>query len=76
VADLGLAPPTTYAAKYTSTISAVGSTITNGIVTLEMRQIGGSINSGETITYLGSCSAGGMKWAVTGSVATKFVPKN
>ena len=74
--DLGLAPPTSYNAKYTSTISAVGSTITNGIVTLEMRQIGSSINSGETITYLGSCSAGGMKWAITGSVAAKFVPKN
>ena len=74
--DLGLAPPTSYGAKYTSTISAVGTTITNGFVTLEMRQIGSSISSGSTITYTGSCDAGGMQWAVTGSVATKFWPKS
>jgi type IV pilus assembly protein PilA len=73
--DLGLAFPTVYAAKYTSTISAVGTTISNGVVTLIMKQIGGSITSGSTIVYTGSCDAGGMQWVVTGTVATKFWPK-
>ena len=74
--DLGLAPPTSYNAKYTSTISAVGTTITNGTVTLVLRQIGGSITSGSTILYSGSCSPGGMQWAITGTIATKFWPKS
>jgi len=74
--DLGLAPPTSYNAKYTSTISAVGTTITQGTVTLVMRQIGSSITSGSTILYSGSCDAGGMELVVTGTIATKFWPKS
>ena len=74
--DLGLAAPTAYAAKYTSQITAVGNTITRGIVTLTMKQIGSSITSGSTITYRGSCGAGGMQWIVTGSIASKFWPKS
>ena len=74
--DLGLAPPTSYNAKYTSTIAAVGTTITNGNVLIVMRQIGSSINSGSTIQYLGSCDAGGMEWTVTGTIPGKFWPKS
>jgi hypothetical protein len=41
-----------------------------------MRAIGNAVNSGETISYTGTCTPGGMQWAVTGSVATKFWPKS
>ena len=73
--DLGLAGPTAYNAKYTSSIAAVGVDNTFGLVTIVMKQIGGSITSGSTIIYTGSCDAGGMQWVVTGTVATKFWPK-
>ena len=73
--DLGLAGPTAYAAKYTSSIAAVGTTITNGTVVLTMLQIGSSITAGSTITYTGSCSPGGMQWIVTGTIPSKFWPK-
>ncbi len=73
--DLGLAGPTAYSAKYTSSIAAVGTTITNGTVVLTMLQIGSSITLNSTITYTGSCDAGGMQWAVTGTIASKFWPK-
>jgi type IV pilus assembly protein PilA len=74
--DLGLAAPTEYNAKYTSTITAVGTSISNGTVVLELRGIGTSITSGSTITYTGSCGAGGMQWVITGTIASKFWPKS
>jgi type IV pilus assembly protein PilA len=76
VTDLGLAGPTAYAAKYTTSIAAQGNNTTSGTVVLTMRQIGNAVNSGETISYTGTCTPGGMQWAVTGSVATKFWPKS
>ena len=76
VTDLGLAVPTTYDAKYTSTITATGTTITTGLVGLEFKQIGSSITSGFTVTYAGHCDAGGMRWTVTGAIPQKFWPKN
>jgi len=73
--DLGLAPPTSYNAKYTTTIAAVGVDTTFGLVTILMKQIGGSISLGSSILYTGTCSPGGMQWAVSGTIATKFWPK-
>ena len=73
--DLGLGAPTNYNAKYTSIITAVGSTITQGVVTLTMKQIGSSITAGSQIFYNGSCGPGGMQWRVSGSIASKFWPK-
>ena len=73
--DLGLAAPTSYKAKYTSIITAVGTSITNGLITLTMMQIGSSITLGSQIFYTGSCGPGGMQWRVSGNVATKFLPK-
>jgi type IV pilus assembly protein PilA len=73
--DLGLAAPTDYAAKYTKTIIGVGATSTTGIITLQMKAIGSAIAVDQTITYLGTCGPGGMTWGVTGTVASKFLPK-
>ena len=73
--DLGLAAPTTYNAKYTSTISAAGNTSTSGTVTLVMKTIGNAVAAGQTIIYTGTCTPGGMSWTVSGSIATKFRPK-
>jgi type IV pilus assembly protein PilA len=74
--DLGLAGPTAYGAKYTSAIAAVGLDSTSGTVTLTMKKIGNSITAGSTIIYTGTCTPGGMTWAVSGTIATKFWPKS
>ena len=74
-ADLGLAVLTAYNARYTTTIAAVGLTITSGSVTMVMKQIGSAVSAGDTIVYTGTCSPGGMQWSVTGSIASKFRPK-
>lgn len=73
--DLGLAAPTSYNAKYTTIITANGSTITQGVITLTMKQIGSSITLGSQIFYNGSCGPGGMQWRVSGDIASKFWPK-
>ena len=74
--DLGLANVTAYKGKYTSSIAAVGLTTTSGTVTLTMMQIGNSITAGSTIIYTGTCTPGGMTWAVSGTIPTKFWPKS
>ncbi len=74
--DLGLAPPTSYNAKYTTDIRANGNTPTSGTVIIRMKPIGTSILANETIIYTGTCGAGGLQWAVSGSIATKFWPKS
>ena len=73
--DLGLAGPTAYNAKYTTDIRAQGNSVTTGTVTIRMKAIGTSVLANETIIYTGTCGAGGMQWAVSGSIATKFYPK-
>ena len=74
-ADLGLASATAYNAKYTTSISAEGINSTSGTVTLVMKSIGNAVAANETIIYAGTCSPGGMNWAVSGTVAVKFLPK-
>jgi type IV pilus assembly protein PilA len=75
VADLGLAALTAYNAKYTTTIAAAGNTTTRGTVTLVMKQIGTAVSLNDNIVYTGTCSPGGMQWSISGSIATKFLPK-
>jgi type IV pilus assembly protein PilA len=73
--ELGLASPTTYNAKYTTTISARGINATSGTVTLVMKAIGNAVAANETIIYTGACSRGGMSYTVGGTVPVKFLPE-
>jgi type IV pilus assembly protein PilA len=75
--DLGLSAPGSYAAKYTSLITAVGIDTTSGVVTLTMKQIGNAVNADQTIIYVGDCSVGGMQWSLSPSstILTKYYPK-
>lgn len=73
--DLRLATATAYNGRYTTSIAAAGITATSGTVTLTMKAIGNSVLAGETIVYTGICAPGGTRWAVSGSVASKYLPK-
>ena len=75
--DLGLSAPGTYAAKYTSEIAAAGDDTTSGSVTLTMKAIGNAVDVGQTIIYVGTCTPGGMTWALSpaSTILTKYYPK-
>jgi type IV pilus assembly protein PilA len=73
--DLGLAPPTAYNARYTSSISAAGIDTTSGTVTLVMKAIGSAVAADQTIVYTGNCAPGGLTWSVAGTIPLKFRPK-
>jgi type IV pilus assembly protein PilA len=74
--ELGLASPTAYNGRYTTSISAGGINTTSGTVTLVMKAIGNAVAANETIIYTGTCSRGGMRWTVSGTVAGKLLPKS
>ena len=73
--ELGLASPTAYNSKYTTSISAAGIDATSGTVTLVMKTIGSAVAANETIIYTGDCGPGGMNWTVTGTMAVRLLPK-
>ena len=73
---MGLATPTAYNAKYTTSIYAGGDSVSSGTVVLTMKQIGTAVNADQTISYTGTCGAGGLQWVITGSIQTKFYPKS
>lgn len=73
--ELGLASPTAYNGKYTTSIFAGGIDASSGTVTLVMKAIGNLVAANETIIYTGTCSRGGMRWTVSGTVAVKLLPK-
>lgn len=74
---LGLATSTLYVTtNVVNTVVAAGTSATSGTVTIKMKAQGSAaIANNETIIYTGTCGAGGMTWAVTGTVAAKYLPK-
>lgn len=72
---LNLAIATEYSGKYTTSVTGAGTSATGGTVTIVLKAIGSSVAAGQTIIYTGTCGAGGMSWAVSGSVLSKFLPK-
>ena len=75
--DLGLATASEYNSKYTSDIAATGLSISAGLVTLRLNQIGTAVNAGQSIIYYGNCTPGGMMWSVSSgsTIVPKFYPK-
>jgi len=74
-AALGLVLPASYAGKYTNSVTAAGTAPATGTVTIVMTTIGTSVTAGDDIVYTGACGPGGMTWTVSGSIASKFLPK-
>jgi type IV pilus assembly protein PilA len=74
--DLSLSAASAYSGRYTSSIAAAGVTATSGTVTLTMKAIGSLVLAGDTIVYTGTCSPGGIRWTVSGTIASKFYPRS
>ena len=74
-AGLGLSGSTAYNGTYTRSVAANGASATQGNITIIYTAIGSQIETGQAVTYTGTCGTGGMTWTVGGNVATKYLPK-
>jgi type IV pilus assembly protein PilA len=73
---LGLETNTSYSGKYTTSVTAVGTSATAGTVTAVMQAIGTQVTAGQTIIWTAACSAARLTWTITGTIPTKFYPKS
>ena len=76
--SLGLAAAASITGTYVTAVlvSNTGSASDTMVVTAKMAAIGSAVTVGQTVIYTGTCTAGsGLKWAITGSVAAKYLPK-
>ena len=73
--DMGLPAAGSIEGTYVRSVTAAGVNSTTATVTIAYKTIGGAVAGGETVVYDGTCSSSGLKWAVQGSVATKYHPK-
>jgi type IV pilus assembly protein PilA len=74
-ASLGLPTDTSISGTYTAKVDTAG-TLPNPTVTITMNAIGTSVPANANIVYTGTCGAGGMTWAITGTVPAKYLPKH
>lgn len=74
--SLGLPTATLITGKYVTSVTATrGVSATTGTVQIVMKAIGTNVAAGATILYTGTCGAGGMGWAITGTIPPKYMPK-
>ncbi|MGZ3236436.1 MAG: pilin [Burkholderiaceae bacterium] len=77
--SLGLITAASYAttAKYVASITATrGVSATTGSVVIAYNGVIPELGSG-SVTYTGTCTPGaGLKWAVTGTIPNKYLPKS
>ena len=72
-ASAGLAASIT--GNYVTSVVLSATAATQGIITVTVRNINSQVN-GSTIIWTSTCDASGNRWAVTGSVPSKFYPKS
>lgn len=73
---LGLAAAADIKSKYVTSVTAAGIDATSGKVTVVMQGTGSTDVDGKDIIYTATCVSGAQcTWAVSGSVASKYLPK-
>ena len=74
-ASLGIPAKADISSTYVTSVLAASSGATNATVTIVMKAIGSSVTATDTVIYTGACSPSGLQWAVSGTVAAKYLPK-
>ncbi|MBI3574546.1 MAG: pilin [Gammaproteobacteria bacterium] len=74
-ASLGLPSSSTYTSSYVSSILVANTDSATATVTITYKAIGTAVNSGDTVVYTGTCTSTGLTWAISGTVASRFLPK-
>ena len=72
---LGLAPPQSWQTEYTTSIAAAGESAAHGTITVTLDGVGGGIEAGGRLVFVGKCEGRRMVWAAGGEdVPEKYRP--
>ncbi len=71
-ASAGLA--TSITGKYVTSVVLTTASTASGVVTVVVRAINAAVD-GSNIVWTSTCDAAGNRWAITGSIAAKYLPK-
>lgn len=72
---LGLDAPAAYASPVVTSITAAGvATPLSVTLTILLKKVG-TVDAGKTVIYTGTCTAGAISWAVSGTLPAKLLPK-
>ena len=61
--------------KYVASVVLTASASTSGVVTATLRGFNNTALDTQTVIWTSSCDASGNRWAVSGSVASKYYPR-
>ncbi len=74
--DLGLPAAASIAGRHVNSISVAGTSGTTATVTVAYNGTIPNVPDQSTVVYTGTCNpAGGMTWAVNGTIPARFLPK-
>ena len=60
--------------NYVTSVTASG-TAAAPVITAAIAAIGSGVTAGQNVVWTGTCDTSKITWAITGSVATKYLPK-
>lgn len=72
-ASLDLPTATVITSQYVTSVTAAGTSATGATVTIVTANLGGGVTG--NVVYTGNCTSAGLKWAVSGSIDSKYLPK-
>ena len=73
--SLDIETASSYQGTYVNTVTVAADNTTDVTVTVAYTAIGGAVNAGQTVIYDGDCSAGRLAWDISGTVVSKYRPK-
>ena len=74
--SLGLLAPTSITGTYIKSVGVSNIDVSTVVVTGTFNAIGTNVADNSTVTYTGTCTPGsGLKWAIGGTVPSKYLPK-
>lgn len=73
--SLGLEAASAYVGTYVKSVLVTDPGVDTGATTVTYNAIGSAVTDDSTVVYTGNCGAGSMSWAITGTVAPKYRPK-
>ena len=75
LATLGLPNATSMTSNNVGSVDVTSPGTTGATVTVKMKKIGSAIAADDTVAYVGVCGANGVTWTVSGTVASKYLPR-
>lgn len=74
--DLGLPAAGTIQGRHVDSVTVAGISGTQASITVAYNGTIPGVTSGQNIVYTGTCAAGsGMRWAISGSIPARLLPK-